>query len=593
MTVLLEEKERYTHMLAATVKQMDNLFPESPLLMVLEQLRNDIANDYYMIVVVGEFNHGKSTLINALIGDSLMPMGIIPTTAMIHAIFYGEAPEMHIVKKDGSVERIPLTQNALEMYGAESGQSSPDIDYVKLFLPIELLKKSRAVIVDTPGINDVNKQRTAVTKRFIKQADTVLFTLNLRHAVNHSEYEFLETIQKSEGIQRIIYPANFKDQFEDEEVEDLIDYIERRIGNLSGGKRPLVLPVSAKLGMEGKLKNDPSLVEYSGIGELEDSLEALLKGGNRQQAKMERYRFRTNALLSAILEEVETVKALCEADVELLRESMDSIAGLIANKSVWNSELDRYIVERQEEMEAIVEKSILYFIERLKKEVEKRIALYNGHDIDHLMNTEIPITVQSRFEQWIDQYSAHIRELLVKLEQGISEGLSESFKRSITVKSGNHDDLEAGDMQNHIEVKSENTMLKAGLLVGGASSLAIVLGASLVIPVMGMVALPFVQNKLMKKKLAESKPDLQITMDNHISTLGQELMGNVKTYISTNVQTIRQHTMEQFEAELRRKKKLIDEQLVAKEKESATANAKIAKLATFRETIKQMINEVK
>ncbi|MCG7337155.1 dynamin family protein [Sporosarcina sp. ACRSM] len=593
MKTVSVEKERYSDLIVESLQQLQGLFPESALIPLLEELKVDINNDYYTIVVVGEFKHGKSTLVNALLGEELMPMGAIPTTALIHAVFYGEKPELHIVKKDGEIEKRELTQDALVEYSAISEQDLLHINYVKVFLPADLLK-NRVVLVDTPGLNDLNEHRTAVTKKIIPQADAVLFTLDARQPVNSSEYEFLKKMINEEGLKRIIFPANFMDHFDDEdELEDVKDYIERRIGNLTEGERPLVIPISAKKGMEGKTQKEPNLIAYSGLSELEKTVRVLLEDGNRQSEKMARNQFRVNVLLEAALKEANAAKAIYEADVEELENVMAAISSWMDNKSSWIDQLDDYIMERQKEIELIVEKSIVHFIEKLKKDINKRIAVYNGTDIDHLMNTEIPIAIQSGFEQWIDQYSIHIHELFSKLEHEISTGLSKSFEQNIVIKNIVRTELTMENTEDQVEVKSENTMLKAGLLVGGASTLALVMGASLIIPVMGMVALPFVQKKMMKQKLEQSKPALQQTMADHISALGKEFMENVFEYITTNISTIQTQTMEQFEAQLSIKKRLIDGQLTGKVRESSELDEKIREINKFETSLKQILEEVK
>src|SRR5687767_13257512 len=65
-----------------------------------------LANDRFFVVVVGEFNHGKTTFINAILGRAILPVGVTPTTAVIHEIRHGEAPEATAVLESG--ERKPL-----------------------------------------------------------------------------------------------------------------------------------------------------------------------------------------------------------------------------------------------------------------------------------------------------------------------------------------------------------------------------------------------------------------------------------------------------------------------------------------------------
>lgn len=70
----------------------------------LTELQQDIKNDFFVVVVLGEFKRGKSTFINALIGNDLLPTDVLPETATINALIYNEKPELEIIMQDESVE---------------------------------------------------------------------------------------------------------------------------------------------------------------------------------------------------------------------------------------------------------------------------------------------------------------------------------------------------------------------------------------------------------------------------------------------------------------------------------------------------------
>ena len=89
MTYTIKKQQLETE-IASTLQQLNALLASSPSIQNIEQLLADIKNDYYTIVVVGEFKHGKSTLVNALLEESLMPVDVTPTTATINAVFYGQ-----------------------------------------------------------------------------------------------------------------------------------------------------------------------------------------------------------------------------------------------------------------------------------------------------------------------------------------------------------------------------------------------------------------------------------------------------------------------------------------------------------------------
>ena len=82
----------------------------------LLDLQRDMAGDFYTVVVLGEFKRGKSTLVNALLGTSLLPMNVLPETATINAIMYEEKPRLCVVQRDGTQVQGEVSREFLQQY---------------------------------------------------------------------------------------------------------------------------------------------------------------------------------------------------------------------------------------------------------------------------------------------------------------------------------------------------------------------------------------------------------------------------------------------------------------------------------------------
>jgi len=118
-------------------------------------------DELFLLVVVGEYNSGKSTFINALLGDEVFAMGDLPTTRAISILRYGEA---------GPPETIG--------------------EHVQLFhYPLEALRDLD--IVDTPGTNSIERMEEAITREFVPRADLLLFVTSLLQPLTASELDFL------------------------------------------------------------------------------------------------------------------------------------------------------------------------------------------------------------------------------------------------------------------------------------------------------------------------------------------------------------------------------------------------------------------
>lgn len=585
-----EQKKQLQESLLSISEMVNELLPESPAVDTMGQLLADIKNDYYTIVVVGEFKHGKSTFVNALLGESLMPVDVTPTTATINALFYGENRELHVVKTNGDVEKKELSEASLSQYVASADFNPDDIKYLKIFLPSPLLKNN-VVLVDTPGVNDLNQQRSEITHQFIPRADAVLFMVDMRTPIKATEEKFLKDIMKKDGIHKILYAANFLDRIDEEEIEELTEFIERRIQHITRGDKPSVFPFSALEGLEGKLENNEEVLGYSGLIELEAGIGELLNSGTRSQDKLQRFSFRRKHLLGELAAEIETVKHFSNQSIEQLESQLASIGEWFAGREQWYQQIHDYIVERENEIKLIVRKSVQYFGVRLKKDISNKIDLFHGGDIRPFIEKQLPFTIKSQFEQWLDQYNEQINHLFAELAKEVSKGLSESFKSTVKIHADRHGELEIDPEIPFIEATTGNASVKAGLVIGGASTIALLLGGSFFIPLVGMAGLPFLQNKIMQKQLENIKPQLQMSMDEQLTVLIESFNEKLDQYIESSVRRIEEQTTTQFEQQVSYLKTTIDEQIREAHEESSKLQDKLRALTALESQIGKIVKE--
>ncbi len=164
----------------------------------------------FLLVVVGEFNAGKSAFINALLGQAALKEGVTPTTAHIGLLRHGE-----------SIGR-EVTAAGLE----------------SLTAPAEILR--HLVIVDTPGTNAVLREHEALTRDFVPRADLVLFVTSSDRPFTESERAFLETIRA--WGKKVIVVLNKADLLESsEDVTRVVDYV-REQAQRTLGFAPEVFP---------------------------------------------------------------------------------------------------------------------------------------------------------------------------------------------------------------------------------------------------------------------------------------------------------------------------------------------------------------
>ena len=173
--------------------------------------------DRFFLVVVGEFNHGKTALVNALLGENVLPVGVTPTTAVIHQLAYADTPSARIVRPNGDFQEFPWEQ--LGEFASGKDRAGEPVAHLEIGYPAELLRE-QVVLVDTPGVNDLSLIRADITCGYLPRADAVLFVLDAGQPLKESEREFLEKQLERGGRDNLLFVVNKSDLWNAEEREE-------------------------------------------------------------------------------------------------------------------------------------------------------------------------------------------------------------------------------------------------------------------------------------------------------------------------------------------------------------------------------------
>jgi small GTP-binding protein len=211
-------------------------------------------DDLFLIVVVGEWNAGKSALLNALLGAEILEEGVTPTTSRITLVRHGDA----------------------------AGRQAVGGGYDVVTAPLEALRDTS--FVDTPGTNAILRGHEALTRDFVPRADLVLFVTSADRPFSESERAFLEAIK--DWGKKVVVVVNKIDVLETEaDVSRVIEYVAEQSRALVGAA-PRVFPVRARQALRARLADDPARLQQSGLLALEEHLLRSLDGGERFRLKL-------------------------------------------------------------------------------------------------------------------------------------------------------------------------------------------------------------------------------------------------------------------------------------------------------------------
>jgi len=365
-----EQKRIWTEERAVLQRALDVLSGWEAAPADLEHLRRALQqlDELFLLVVVGEFNSGKSALINALLGEAYLPEGPTPTTDRVCILAHGQAGPPEFVQDDVRLMRYPA----------------------------ELLRQVR--IVDTPGTNAVLRQHEAIARDFVPRSDLVLFVTSADRPFTESERAFLESIRQ--WGKKVVVVVNKDDVLESEaarrEVETFVRSQVRRLLDFD----PELFPVSAKAGL-----SSPDSPAASGFRRFRDHLRSSLT-----QTQLVALKLRSPLGVAGKL--VADYRATAAGRLQVLAEDAEALR-------MAEGQWDAYEVETRSEFErhrAYIENDLLQMSLRGEAFLDDRMRLLRIGDMLQRRR------MQAAFEK---EVVADTPELVTQHVQGVIDWLVE------------------------------------------------------------------------------------------------------------------------------------------------------------------------
>jgi len=335
-------------------------------------------DELFLLVVVGEFNSGKSAFINALLGQKLLKEGVTPTTTQINVLRYGETQERQVESENLHT----------------------------LTAPVELLAELN--IVDTPGTNAIIRQHEAITQQFVPRSDLVLFVTSADRPFTESERAFLERIR--DWGKKVLIVLNKTDLFQNQEELDLVIAFINQNARALLGISPEIFPISARLALRSKL-GEPEFWQTSNFEALEKYIQNTLDDKGRLSLK-----FMNPLGVGSHL--VEKYLQVTTSRLELLKTDFTMLEDVDSQLTLYQEDMRRDFNFRMSDIEKVLfemeQRGQDYFDEtlrlprvfdllnkaRIQKEFEQRVVADVPQRIEKKVNEMIDWLVEANLSQW-------------------------------------------------------------------------------------------------------------------------------------------------------------------------------------------------
>ena len=345
-------------------------------------------DELFLLVVVGEFNAGKSAFINALFGQSLLEEGVTPTTSRIHLLKHGNR-----------FERVAI-EKSVDTYTA----------------PVTWLEEIN--IVDTPGTNAIHREHETLTQEFVPRSDLVLFVTSVDRPFTESERAFLEHIRNwGKKVVIVLNKIDILDAPED--IARIEEFIAENARVLLGFT-PEVFPISSRLALRAKLANDSTLLAESRLEALERYIVTTLD-------EKERIRLKLRNPIGVALHLIDKYAQIVHERLALLEDDFAIIADVERDTAMYREDLHQQFRYRLADLDNTLyefeNRGMAYFEETVR--LLRIFDLVNKpklqEEFAHQVVADVPQVIEQRVNEIIDWLvSSNIRQWQAVQEHVVS-----------------------------------------------------------------------------------------------------------------------------------------------------------------------------
>ena len=384
----------------------------------VEALQRKLVADELLVVVVGEFKRGKSTLINALLGRALLPVAAVPLTAVVTVVRPGKKLLAAVEFLNGSRREVAVESVVDYVAEERNPGNAKKVARVVVETPSALLERG-IVLVDTPGVGSVYRHNTEVAERYLPEADAVIMVLSADPPIGATEVEFLRSARR--WAQRLFIVLNKIDHLDAIDLSRAAEFTKRVVREALGDPRVELHALSAKRGLEARLSEDSEKEEGSGLVQFRRSLlDSLAR--ERRGILIDSVVARARQILDTALFETDAAISAASARPLAWKEASVRLLARLAEIREKQYELTRVYSAKLEDLRREFEEALYEAVRRrsrqIETELEKDYAVLHGLPADEFraaMNKAMLDSVESFFTDHLSReepvWAERFREL--------------------------------------------------------------------------------------------------------------------------------------------------------------------------------------
>jgi GTPase SAR1 family protein len=392
---------------------------------LLMRRARDLQEGLFKVLVYGEFKHGKSTLLNAMLGNKLLAAKTLKCTAIISVLVYGESEEVAVYTAGSDQPALLSREDYLQQFQltAEDEEKLNDQGYIDRFKQIDYaqiecrspLCANGVRLVDSPGLGD-HPSRTRVTTRYLRESHAIIFVLNAMRLLSDDEKHFIKTEFKPGRVQNVFFVVNRVNQINQREIDEVSSYFRGFLAPYFSGEdgsfdedlyNRRVFFINALGALEARMQpqeaGEQNGLEMTGVPALERELERFLTSDQKNSAALSESAQCLETFVAEALQTIEQQKALQDIPLERFEQTIDEVAAHMQKLERRKDDIERTILRFGEVIAHKISANLRDYMHEMRENWR--------HDAQNLDLNEVSLfnTVTSFFQGFIDKQAAQQR----------------------------------------------------------------------------------------------------------------------------------------------------------------------------------------
>ena len=476
-------------------------------------LAQDVVNLYrkvqeerFTVAFVGEFSRGKSTIINRMLNSDVLPVGNLPTTALLTRITQGTVPTLTAVKPGGQKTKLPLKPSSWETLTANNFNGTDPEGHVIVEVNDQWLGTYGIDLLDTPGAGDLDDKRARVIERCIVSTDAAIITVSATALLSLTEQTFIRHKVLSKGIPFVALAISKLDEVALEKRDQVIDYLYKKLASLKMSLPVVIADDSIELPSD-KYKR------IVGIQALKMLILGWLMNEKRQELTQDWLINNVKNVLNlarvSLVQQKTILNSKAEEKSKLIEERE---ASLSACHTQWQKLYDAMLDRCQKCIDTFTNKA---------NDLSDQVVENLQHEVGRAMNPKewLENEYQYRVKRNLLDMSTSLESLVTKTVNAdmkwLNNEMSKQFKstvkvdmESINTKEDFRPDTNKKGLQlNDMKDQSTRATLISSTITLGAALLLGMTGGTLYIATMGVGTLANIKSRIILVKKVEAQRD--------------------------------------------------------------------------------------